>query len=286
MSRARFSPEEIKQSVSEHYGKVAEGAISGSCSPGSDCCSGVSSSCCSGTESTLYTQDELANVPTEAANSSRGCGNPTALASLKEGEIVLDLGSGGGIDVLLAARRVGPKGFVYGLDMTDAMLNLANQNAQRAGLSNVQFLKGDIESIPLPNNSVDVIISNCVINLAPDKSKVLREAFRVLKPGGRLAVSDIVIDKNLDGLPLSQEKIRTALSWVGCIAGALTSEQYKKFLIDAGFTSVNLEIRQRYAVGDIAELVPAKALAEFAPTVLTELVGRFTSSSVTAIKPL
>lgn len=275
MARTKIAPEEIKEAVRDHYGKVAQNATSEGC---------CSSSCCSGDESTLYTNEELSAVPTEAASSSRGCGNPVALASLKSGETVLDLGSGGGIDVLLAAKRAGPKGFVYGLDMTDEMLTLANRNAEKAGITNVKFLKGDIESIPLPEVSVDVIISNCVINLAPDKERVLKEAFRVLKPGGRLAVSDIVIDKNLDGLPLSEEQIRTALSWVGCIAGALTIKQYRELLEQAGFGEIKLEIRHRYSVEDVVDMVPAKVLAGFTPQVVKDLVSRFTSSSITALR--
>ncbi|MBI3659529.1 arsenite methyltransferase [Candidatus Acetothermia bacterium] len=285
MARTKIAPEQIKEAVRDHYGKVAQGAVSGACAEGSACCSGVASSCCSGDESALYTNEELSAVPTEAASSSRGCGNPVALASLKSGETVLDLGSGGGIDVLLAAKHVGAKGFVYGLDMTDEMLTLANQNAERAGLANVKFLKGDIESIPLPEASIDVIISNCVINLASDKARVLKEAFRVLKPGGRLAVSDIVIDKNLDGLPLSEEQIRTALSWVGCIAGALTIKQYRELLEQAGFGEIKLEIRHRYTVEDVVDMVPQNVLKNFAPQIVKELVSRFTSSSISAVRP-
>jgi SAM-dependent methyltransferase len=278
MARTNIKPQEIKEAVRDFYGKVAQSAAT------SGCCSS-SSSCCALEESALYSKTELATVPTEAATSSRGCGNPVALANLREGDVVLDLGSGGGIDVLLAARRVGPKGFVYGLDMTDEMLTLANRNAEKAGLTNVRFLKGDIESIPLPDASVDVIISNCVINLAPDKAKVLREAFRVLKPGGKLAVSDIVIDKNLEGLPLGEEQIRTALSWVGCIGGALTSETYRALLESAGFSDIGIEIRHRYSVEDVVGLVPQGSLSQFAPDAAQDLVSRFTSSSVTAVRP-
>lgn len=197
---------------------------------------------------------------------------------------MLDLGSGGGLDVLLAARRVGPTGYVYGLDMTDEMLAVARRNAAKAGASNVEFLKGDIERIPLPDASVDVIISNCVINLSPDKGEVLCEAFRVLRPGGRLAVSDIVVDGDLDGLPVSEIQIRAALNWAGCIAGALTSAQYRRLLADAGFARVEIDIRQRYTAVDMLAYAP-DTLAVLPAAVVDELVGRFTSSSVTAWKP-
>ena len=177
-------------------------------------------------------------------------------ASLKPGEVVLDLGSGGGLDVLLAAQRVGSQGFAYGLDMTDEMLDVARRNAEKAGASNVSFLKGDIEAIPLPENTIDVIISNCVINLAPDKGQVLSDAFRVLKPGGRLAISDIVIDGNLDEIPLSEVQIRSGLSWAGCIAGALTRDQYQELLSDAGFGDIAVDARQRYSPEDMLTLSP------------------------------
>jgi ubiquinone/menaquinone biosynthesis C-methylase UbiE len=201
------------------------------------------------------------------------------------GEVVLDLGAGGGMDVLLAAQRVGPQGFVYGLDMTDEMLELARRNAQKAGATNVAFIKGEIEKIPLPDASVDVIISNCVINLSPDKAEALGEAFRVLRPGGRLAVSDIVIDGDLTELPLSEEKIREALSWVGCIGGALTMREYRQFLEAAGFESVALEVKHLYSIGDVASLVPRELLVSLAPRVLEDLVRRFTSSAITARRP-
>ncbi|OGF56045.1 MAG: methyltransferase type 11 [Candidatus Fraserbacteria bacterium RBG_16_55_9] len=276
MSDKATKPEAIKEAVRVHYGEVAKSA-----SRGTSCCASSSDTCCS-EESALYTKEELAKVPNEAASSSRGCGNPVALASLRPGETVLDLGSGGGIDVLLAARRVGPTGFVYGLDMTDEMLELARRNMEKAGITNAAFLKGDIESIPLPDASVDVIISNCVINLAPDKGRALREAFRVLRPGGRLAVSDIVIDPNLEGLSVSEDQIRLALSWVGCIAGALTSRQYAAYLENAGFAEIEIGTEQRYSVEDVAGVKP---LAGLAPHVVKELVGRFTSSSITAQRP-
>ena len=273
MSDPAVSQDTIKEAVRDHYGKVAQDASSSCC--GSACCSG-------GECVTLYSSKELADVPAEAAASSRGCGNPVALASLKPGEVVLDLGSGGGIDVLIASGHVGPTGFVYGLDMTDEMLELARKNAQKVGLTNARFLKGDIEAIPLPDASVDVIISNCVINLAPDKEQALREAFRVLKPQGRLAVSDIVIEGDLKGLPVSESKIRAALSWVGCIAGALTAEQYRIHLEEAGFEDIEIQVQHRYSVEDLASIKP---LADLGPLVTKELVGRFTSSSIRARRP-
>jgi ubiquinone/menaquinone biosynthesis C-methylase UbiE len=207
------------------------------------------------------------------------------LAGLRAGEVVLDLGSGGGLDVLLAAQRVGPQGFVYGLDMTDEMLDLARRNAEKTGATNVAFLKGDIERIPLPDASVDVIISNCVINLVPDKGQALREAWRVLRPGGRLAVSDIVIDPNLEGLPVSEAQIRGALSWVGCIAGALTTKEYQALLAKAGFEEIQIEIQHRYSAADLVHLVSQEMPLKLAPEVLRDLVGRFTSSTITAKRP-
>ncbi len=270
-------PETIKEAVRLHYGKVASSAARDA-----NCCTSSANACCSGDSAPPYTTDELAQIPAEAAMSSRGCGNPVALANLQPGEIVLDLGSGGGMDVLLAAGRVGATGFVHGLDMTEAMLDLARSNATKAGLTNTEFLKGDIETIPLPDASVDVIISNCVINLTPDKGQALREAFRVLKPGGRLAVSDIVIDPDLHGLPVSEEQIRAALSWVGCIAGALTKSEYQEHLRNAGFEDIEIKIQHRYCTDDVMHIKP---LAGLAPHVVEDLVGRFTSSSITARRP-
>lgn len=276
MSENTVGQDAIKDAVRDHYGKVAEDASS-------SCCGSSDSACCSGGECvTLYTSAELADVPAEAAASSRGCGNPVALASLKPGEVVLDLGSGGGIDVLLASRHVGASGFVYGLDMTDEMLELARKNAQKVGLTNAKFLKGDIEAIPLPDASVDAIISNCVINLAPDKGRALREAFRVLRPGGRLAVSDIVIDGDLAGLPVSESQIRAALGWVGCIAGALTMSQYREYLEKAGFEGIEIKVQHRYSMDDLALIRP---LADLTPSVIQMLVSRFASSSITARRP-
>lgn len=278
----------ITEAVRERYGAIAAGVLDNQ--PTSGCCD---SGCCGGSHAPsqdtlsqgLYATDELEGLPLKAALASLGCGNPTALAELAAGERVLDLGSGGGIDVLLSARRVGPTGFAYGLDMTDEMLELARRNVAEAGVANVEFLKGDIAAIPLPDNSVDVILSNCVINLAADKAPVLREAFRVLKPGGRFAVSDIVIH---GGLPehLAEESLRADLtSWAGCIAGALTAEEYERGLTEAGFEAVELEITRRYELSDLPQPTPGW-LASLPLGTAEELVGRFTSTFVCARKPL
>lgn len=229
---------DVKKIVKEHSGQAAEQAKSGTRS----CCG--SSSCCSTVDpitKDLYTLDEMAQLPEKAVLASLGCGNPTALAELSAGETVLDLGSGGGIDVLLSAKRVGPKGKAYGLDMTDEMLSLARENQHKAGVENVEFLKGEIENIPLPDNSVDVIISNCVINLSGDKDSVLREAFRVLKPGGRFAVSDVVV---LGEVP--PEIRKNVELWAGCVAGALHQDEYRKKLAGAGFEKVDIEPTRIY----------------------------------------
>lgn len=243
--------EELREIVRARYGKTAiqvqSGAVSaGCCGAGgeSDCCSGNSSDPITGD---LYSALEVGELPSEAILASLGCGNPTALARLNPGETVLDLGSGGGIDVLLSAKRVGPIGFAYGLDMTDEMLALAEQNKRNAGAENVQFLKGYIEQIPLPDNSVDVVISNCVINLAADKRPVLQEAFRVLKPGGRFAVSDIVRRGEAP-----EAILKSMEAWTGCIAGALHEDVYKTLLSEVGFQDAAIEITRSYAVSDIA----------------------------------
>src|ERR1700682_5533359 len=216
----------IKEIVKEKYGQAALRGKSGSCCGTAD----SSGSACDPITSNLYDATEMQQVPGEAVLASLGCGNPTALAKLNPGEVVLDLGSGGGIDVLLSAKRVGPTGKAYGLDMTDEMLALANENKRKSGLQNVEFLKGEIEHIPLPDNSVDVIISNCVINLSADKDQVLHEAFRVLKPGGRLAVSDVVTRGEMP-----PEIKKNVLLWVGCVAGALEEGEYRDKLVSAGF---------------------------------------------------
>jgi SAM-dependent methyltransferase len=274
---ALINPDDIKAEVREHYAARIQ---SGSCC-------GTSASCCGDsapTEVALYGADTIAALPEGVVTSSFGCGNPLAIAGLQEGDVVLDLGSGGGLDVLLAAQKVGATGFVYGLDMTDEMLAVARRNAEKASATNVSFLKGDIEAIPLPDNSVSVIISNCVINLSPDKGQVLADAFRVLRPGGRLAVSDIVIDGDLSGLLLDEVQIRAGLSWAGCIAGALTRDQYRTLLAEAGFTDIAVDIRQRYAPEDLLSDAP-DGLEALAPEVLRELVGRFTSCAIRAVKP-
>jgi SAM-dependent methyltransferase len=228
----------------------------------------------------LYSQAELGTIPVAAALASLGCGNPTALAELKPGEHVLDLGSGGGIDVLLSARRVGPDGFAYGLDMTDAMLELAERNRAETGIENVRFLKGIIEEIPLPAESVDVVISNCVINLSADKGQVLREAFRVLKPGGRFAVSDIVFQGHFP------QVLRQDLeSWAGCIAGALEEETYRSLLTEAGFTAIEVEVTRRYVLGDIAENGASASLAAPTEDERKKVDGKFVSGFIRARKP-
>jgi SAM-dependent methyltransferase len=279
MTQATQESTAIKEMVREHYGSRIQATASSCCgsSSGGNCCD-------TPTEVALYGAEALATLPAGVTTTSFGCGNPVALASLEPGEVVLDLGSGGGLDVLLAAQRVGPEGYVYGVDMTDEMLAVARRNAEKAGTPNVEFLKGDIERIPLPNDSVDVILSNCVINLSPDKSEVLQEAFRVLRPGGRLAVSDIVVDGDLSGLPVSEVQIRAALSWAGCIAGALTMAQYRQLLADAGFANVDIDVRQRYTAEDFLSDTP-DTLSALPAEVVNDLVGRFTSSAVTAWKP-
>lgn len=237
---------ELRELVRDKYAERARAVTStetGCCAPG--CCSGSAND---PVTSNLYSADDAAAIPEDALKASLGCGNPTALAQLNAGEVVLDLGSGGGIDVLLSARRVGSTGYAYGLDMTDEMLALANKNKVEAGAENVEFLKGTIEEIPLPDNKVDVIISNCVINLSSDKGQVLREAFRVLKPGGRFAVSDVVAQGEL---PVD---LRTDMqAWVGCVAGALEEQEYRQLLTGAGFEDIDLEVTRVYDPRDLAD---------------------------------
>ena len=276
-------PADVKQEVKERYGRVAKAVAEGTTSDDAGCCS---SACCGSTTesydpitSNLYDEGEKAGVPAEALLASLGCGNPTALAQLNEGETVLDLGSGGGIDVLLSAKRVGPTGKVYGLDMTDEMLALANENKRRAGATNVEFLKGEIENIPLPDASVDVIISNCVINLSADKGRVLREAFRVLKPGGRFAVSDVVVRG-----PVPAEVKRSMELWIGCVAGALEESEYTSLLGAAGFEQVDIEPTRIYKAEDAAAFL-ANAVQDVA-VVAREIDGKFLSAFVRATKPL
>jgi SAM-dependent methyltransferase len=272
-----MSDADIKDAVKERYGSAALRVTSG----GSSCC-GAAPASGSGSDpitSNLYDAAQSDQVPTEAMLASLGCGNPTALAKLNPGETVLDLGSGGGIDVLLSARRVGPTGKAYGLDMTDEMLSLANANKQKAGVENVEFLKGEIEKIPLPDNSVDVIISNCVINLSADKDAVIREAFRVLKPGGRFAVSDVVTRGEI--LPEIRKSI---LLWVGCIAGALEESDYRVKLSAAGFVGVEVEPTRIYRIEDAREFLSGQGLDVDA--LAPQVDGKFLSAFIRAVKPI
>ena len=234
--------EALHEVVRAKYSQAAVRAQTG----GGGCCGGTATSA-DPISGNLYSAQEIGDLPSAALAASLGCGNPTALAELRPGEVVLDLGSGGGIDVLLSARRVGPTGFAYGLDMTDEMLALAERNRAEAGATNVQFLKGQIEEIPLPDATVDVVISNCVINLAADKGRVLREAFRVLKPGGRFAVSDVVTQGELPA-----DLRRDLEAWVGCVAGALEEREYRRLLADAGFADVDLEVTRVYDPTDLS----------------------------------
>ena len=263
----------IKEIVKEKYGQAALRGTSGSCCGTSD----ASGASCDPITSNLYDAAQMQQVPGEALQASLGCGNPTALAKLNPGEVVLDLGSGGGIDVLLSARRVGLTGKAYGLDMTDEMLALANENKRKAGATNVEFLRGEIENIPLPDNTVDVIISNCVINLSADKDRVLREAFRVLKPGGRFAVSDVVTRGEVD--PQIRQNI---LLWVGCVAGALEEKEYRDKLLAAGFEQVEIEPTRIYRIEDAREFLTAKGLDVDA--LAPKADGKFMSAFVRATK--
>jgi arsenite methyltransferase len=267
--------ESIKEVVKEKYGQAALRVTSG----GSSCCGGsAAGGACDPITSNLYDAAQAQQIPEAALLASLGCGNPTALAELKPGEVVLDLGSGGGIDVLLSARRVGPTGKAYGLDMTDEMLELANENKRKAGAVNVEFLKGEIENIPLPDNSVDVIISNCVINLSADKNRVFSEAFRVLKPGGRFAVSDVVTRGEI--LP---EIRRSVLLWVGCVAGALDEHEYRQKLEVAGFEKVDIEATRVYRAADAREFLRDQGVD--ADAIASEVDGKFFSAFVRATKP-
>ena len=271
-----MSTNRIKEIVKEKYGQAALRVKSG----GSTCC-GASSSPgggCDPITSNLYDSSQTEQIPEEAMLASLGCGNPVALARLNAGEVVLDLGSGGGIDVLLSARRVGATGKAYGLDMTDEMLALANENKRKAGLDNVEFLKGEIENIPLPDNSVDVIISNCVINLSADKDKVLREAFRVLKPGGRFAVSDVVTRGEI-----SSAIRQSVLLWVGCVAGALEDLEYRSKLASAGFEQIQIEPTRVYRVEDAREFLSGHNID--VDSLAPEVDGKFMSAFVRAVKP-
>jgi SAM-dependent methyltransferase len=267
----------IKEVVKEKYAEAALRVTAG----GSSCCGSApssASSCCDPITSDLYDAAQAGQIPEEALLASLGCGNPTALAKLNPGEVVLDLGSGGGIDVLLSARRVGPAGKAYGLDMTDEMLALANENKRKSGITNVEFLKGEIEHIPLPDNSVDVVISNCVINLSADKPAVFREAFRVLKPGGRFAVSDVVTRGEI---PADVRK--NVLLWVGCIAGALEESEYRGSLASAGFEKISLEPTRVYRVEDAREFLSGHGIDVDA--IASQVDEKFMSAFVRATKP-
>jgi len=266
---------EIRDVVREKYGQAALRVRQG----GSSCCgASPSSGSCDPITSNLYDGVQASQIPEEALLASLGCGNPTALAQLNAGETVLDLGSGGGIDVLLSSKRVGPTGKAYGLDMTDEMLALARENQRKSGIENVEFLKGEIEHIPLPDNSVDVIISNCVINLSADKDRVLREAFRVLKPGGRFAVSDVV---TRGAIP--EDVRQSVLLWVGCIAGALAENEYRAKLSVAGFDHVEVEPTRIYRIDDAREFLSESGIDVDAIAPLVD--GKFMSAFVRAIKP-
>jgi SAM-dependent methyltransferase len=283
--------EQLRAEVRTQYAKTALQVLGAGATQGSTlnqqtaaCCS---SSCCTPSAqdknpiiSDIYTAMELGTIPVAAALASLGCGNPTALAELRPGEKVLDLGSGGGIDVLLAAKRVGPTGFAYGLDMTDPMLELAERNRQEAEVENVQFLKGIIEDIPLSDSSVDVVISNCVINLSADKGQVLREAYRVLTPGGRFAVSDIVFRGQMPAA------LRADLeSWAGCMAGALEEDIYRQLLSAAGFTDIEIEVTRRYSLDDIGESGASASIAALSVDERDQVDGKFVSAFVRARKP-
>jgi len=269
--------ENIKEVVRQRYAKAATSVAT----PVRESCCGsgfAADSCTDPITGNIYQQDQLAALPETAVLASLGCGNPTVLAELKPGEVVLDLGSGGGIDVLLSAQRVGPGGKVFGLDMTDEMLALANENRLKSGVQNVEFLKGEIESIPLPDESVDVIISNCVINLSADKDRVLQEAFRVLKPGGRFAVSDVV---TRGAIPA--EIRRSILLWVGCVAGALDEEEYRAKLRRAGFKAVDIEPTRVYRAEDAKSFLEDHGLEVEA--VSAQVDGKFMSAFIRATKP-
>ena len=268
----------IKEVVREKYGQAALRVANKT--GGSSCCGAAPAGglSCDPITSNLYDESQAQQIPEEAMLASLGCGNPTALAQLSPGETVLDLGSGGGIDVLLSARRVGPSGKAYGLDMTDEMLALANENKRKAGAENVEFLKGEIENIPLPGNTVDVIISNCVINLSADKDRVLREAFRVLKPGGRFAVSDVVTRGEI-----APEVRQSVLAWVGCIAGALEENEYRRKLSAAGFEQIEIEPTRIYRVEDAREFLSSSGIDVDA--IAEQVDEKFMSAFVRAVKP-
>ena len=264
---------ETKTAVQEKYGEAARGVSAGTaagCNSGLGCCDPITKG--------LYGAEEMNSLPENAVLASLGCGNPTALLELRAGETVLDLGSGGGIDVLLSARRVGPTGKAYGLDMTDEMLALARENQRQAGVENVEFLKGEIETIPLPDNSVDVVISNCVINLSADKDRVLRETFRVLKPGGRFAVSDVVVRGDVP------DQVRRSMEmWVGCIAGALQDHEYIGKLAKAGFDGIDIEPTRVYSIEDARQFLTGEGIDVDA--IAPQVENKFMSAFIRAFKP-
>jgi arsenite methyltransferase len=269
---------DVKEVVREKYAQAATRVAQGAAG---SCCSRTAAggeSCCDPITSDLYDSTQTADVPEQALLASLGCGNPTALAELKPGETVLDLGSGGGIDVLLSARRVGPTGRAFGLDMTDEMLALAEENKRRSGLENVHFLKGEIEHIPLPDNSVDVVISNCVINLSGDKDRVLREAFRVLRPGGRFAVSDVVVRGDVP--PAIRRNMEL---WAGCVAGALSEAEYLSRLAAAGFEKAGIEVTRVYSVEDARDFLAGQS--DDLQQLAHQVDGKFASGFIRAVKP-
>lgn len=268
-------PIDVKEEVRQKYGSAARAvaeseSLQACCDPALRCCDPITAN--------LYSDREKSEIPKNAVLASLGCGNPTALIDLRPGEVVLDLGSGGGIDVLLSAKRVGPTGKAYGLDMTDEMLALAKENQRKAGVENVEFLKGEIEAIPLLDNSVDVVISNCVINLSADKGRVLREAFRVLKPGGRFAVSDVVVRGEVP-----EAVRRSMMLWVGCVAGALEEQEYRSKLLDAGFSDVTIEPTRIYNVEDARHFLTEAGVDVDA--IAPQVEGKFLSAFLRAVKP-
>jgi arsenite methyltransferase len=271
----------LKAAVREKYGEAASRVRDGESAAvacGSSACCGSTTAAWDPITSNLYDEGQTAGIPAEALLASLGCGNPTLLAALREGEVVLDLGSGGGIDVLLSAKRVGPAGKAYGLDMTDEMLALANESKRKAGATNVEFLKGEIENIPLPDESVDVIISNCVVNLSGDKRRVIQEAFRVLKPGGRFAISDVVVR---GAVP---DKVRESMElWIGCVAGALEEQEFLALLHDAGFENPTIEATRVYEARDAAAFLAGTGLD--VATIAPAIEGRFISAFVRGVKP-
>lgn len=275
---------DLTAAVRDKYGAAARRVLSGEdvpaeCCASTGCCGGAAAPSCDPISSNLYVSGETDELPDAAVLASLGCGNPSALAELKEGEVVLDLGSGGGIDVLLSARRVGPTGKAYGLDMTDDMLALARKNAKEAGVTNVEFLRGRIEEIPLPSASVDVIISNCVVNLSGDKRKVIEEAFRVLEPGGRFAVSDVVVQGELPA-----DVKRSMELWVGCVAGALSDDEFLRLLREAGFENATIEFTRTYDVADAKAFLVHTGID--ADQIAREVAGRIGAAFVRATKPL